>query len=267
MFAILKTATLGILCATLLISTTATASAITTTETWSFKTGQTALGSQQLTLLSNLGTEALISAWSSNASTATSTVTAAKKLTLDSIFGVQLWNNSDSGSPGHAVDNTNGFDFILLEFPNPTELTSLTNTWINHSAYDWVSVGAFNTNPFANGSVNWAQVAGSALVTASYQGTGVHTPYIFANNTSIVPTQNIANVSSQYWLIGAYNATFNGGNCGNVCFGDALKFGSITTKTTTTTPVTTQVPSPGTLSLFALALVGLTLSKRRQLKK
>jgi len=265
MFATLKTATLGILCSVLFISGSVAAATVTTTETWSFKTGQSASGSQQLSLLSSLGTQALISAWSSSTSTANSTVTAAKTLRLDSAYGVQVWNNSDSGSPGHAVDNINGFDFILLEFPNPTELISLTNTWINQPGYDWISVGAFNSNPFGNGSVNWSQVAGSALVTASYQGTGVGTPYVFANNTSVVSNKNIANVSSQYWLIGAYNPIFNGGN---FALGDALKFGAITTKTSvTTTPVTTPVPTPGTLSLFALALVGLTLSKRRQVKQ
>lgn len=263
MFATLKTATLGVLCSVLFIAGSVTAATVTTTETWSFKTGQSASGSQQLSLLSSLGTQALISAWSSNSSTKNSTVTAAKTLRLDSTYGVQVWNNSDSGSPGHAVDNINGFDFILLEFPKPTELISLTNTWVG--GYDWVSVGAFDINPFSNGSVNWSQVAGSAMVTASYRSTGVGTPYVFANNTAIVPDKNIANVSSQYWLIGAYNPTFNGGN---YVLGDALKFGAITTKTTVTpTPVTTPVPTPSTLSLFALALVGLTLGKRRQVKK
>jgi len=263
MFASLKTATVSLFCSLVLLSGSVTAATVTTTETWSFKTGQTATGSQQLNLLSNLGTQAIISAWSSSKSESNSIVTAARSMRLDSNFGVQVWNNSDSSSPGHAVDNINGFDFILLEFPNPTELLSLTNTWVADKNYDWVSVGAFNTNPFANTNVNWSQVASSAIATASYKGTGVNTPYIFANNNSIVESKNINNVNSKFWLIGAYNPTFNGGHYG---LGDALKFGSVTTKTSLTTPPpSVQVPTPGTLSLFALALLGLMLSKRRKI--
>lgn len=259
----LKASFFSVLCgASLLMSVDA--STINTVETWNFKTGQTANGNQALTLTSSAGNTAFISGWSSSQSNANSTVTAAKKMTLDSNWGIQLWNNSDSGSPNHAIDNMNGYDFILLEFPNPTELTSLTNTWIDRPGYDWISVGAFDANPFAAGTTNWLSVASSAIVTASYKGIGTQTPYVFANHDSIVPSHNIQNVSSKFWLIGAYNATFNGGNCGTTCFGDALKFGSITTLTkTNTTPETTPIPAPGSLPLILMASILLLRRLRR----
>lgn len=233
-------------------------SAAASTETWSFTTGQTATGANTLSLQSSAGNTATLSGWSSSSSSANSTVKPANRVTLDSSWGVQLWNASDSGSPSHAVDNTKGFDFILLEFVQPVELLSLTNNWAY--GYSWVSVGAFSANPFAGGSVNWQQVANSAIQTASYKNTGVNTPYVFANNNSIEGA-GITNTFANYWLIGAYNPVFNGGQYGT---GDNIKFGSITTNAyvpgNTDTPV--QVPEPGTMALFSLALLGLVFRRR-----
>lgn len=256
MFVSLKTATLAILCSALLISGSVTAA--TTTETWNFKFNASAAAGEKITLKSKeLDTKAIMSGWTTQTSSNTATVVSANRLVLTSSLGVQIYNNHDT----HGVDNINGFDFILLEFPNPTELISLTNTWSNQPHYDWVSVGAFNSNPFANGVVNWTQVAKAATVAASYTSTGANTPFIFAQNNAITPEHNIKNVTSKFWLIGAYNPIFNGGS---TVLGDILKFGSITTKTTTTTPNATPVPTPGTLSLFAIAMIGLSLSKRRK---
>jgi len=242
----------------LLLLCSVSLSAYASTETWNFKTGQTATGANKLSLQSSSGNSAVLSGWSSNSRNANSTVRSASRVTLDSNWGVQLWNRYDNGSPSHAVDNTNGFDFILLEFLQPVELLSLTNSWT--SGYSWVSVGAFAANPFAGGSVNWQQVANSAIQTASYTDTGINTPYVFANNSSIEGT-GIKSTFANYWLIGAYNPVFNGGQYG---LGDSIKFASITTKTfvpdNTDTPV--QVPEPGTMALFSLGLLGLLYRRR-----
>lgn len=226
-----------------------------TTETWNFTTGQTAYGSSTLALTSSEGNSATVSGWSSAQSTATSTVTHANRLTLDSTWGAQLWNNSDGGSPSHAIDNTNGFDFLLLEFTNPVNLISLTNSWVE--GYSWVSVGAFEQNPFAGGSVNWQQVANSAIQTASYQDTGVNTAFNFANNNAIAGT-GIANTFATTWLVGTYNYLFNGSNHYT---GDNIKLASIITRTAATDS-SVSVPAPATFSLFAVALLGLLYRRR-----
>ncbi|MDP5207963.1 hypothetical protein ORI99_13135, partial [Alishewanella sp. SMS9] len=123
MLTAVKKVTFGVLCTFALLSTTVLAYTPTSiTETWSFKPATTTTDTGANTL-----------------------VNAASQLRLDSSYGVQLWNNTDSGSPSHAVDNQNGFDFILLEFPNPVELLSLTNAWYSRDSD--VSVGAFNSNP------------------------------------------------------------------------------------------------------------------------
>jgi hypothetical protein len=233
------------------------AASATTTETWSFKTGQTAYGSSSLTLTSSEGSTATVSGWSSAQSTASSIVTHANRLTLDSTWGAQLWNNSDSGSPSHAIDNTNGFDFLLLEFANPVNLISLTNSWME--GFSWVSVGAFAENPFSGGAVNWQQVANSAIQTASYQDTGVNTAFTFANNAAIAGGAGINNIFATTWLVGTYNYLFNGSNH---YIGDHIKLASIVTSTNgSDTSVT--VPAPATFFLFAVALLGLLLSQRR----
>ncbi|MDP5035692.1 MAG: PEP-CTERM sorting domain-containing protein [Alishewanella sp.] len=254
-----------------MLSTSVLASTATsTTETWSFTpaTTTTVTGANKITLTSNLGTTVSVSGWSSILSEANSLVNAASQLRLDSSYGVQLWNNTDSGSPSHAVDNQNGFDFILLEFPNPVELLSLTNAW--YSGDSDVSVGAFSSNPFANPSPTWQQVANSAIQTASYTNTLSGSPYIFAKETSIVSSESIVGVSGKFWLIGAYNAVFNGADCSITCSNDAMKFGSITTKLAAlpTSPDNAQdVPLPGTLSLFAAGIFGLMYRNRRRTQR
>ncbi|GGW55626.1 hypothetical protein GCM10008111_09700 [Alishewanella tabrizica] len=163
------------------------------------------------------------------------------------------------------VDNHNGVDFILLEFPSPIQLTSITNTWQWYNTN--LSVAAFK-NTFSTSNLNTLtlkELAESAIFKASYLNTGAH--YSFASNNSLTPS-DITQVSSQYWLIGAYNAVFNSANCSKNCptTVNGLKFGSITTTKTTTTPTPTPVPTPGTLSLFAVVLLGLSLHKRRKAK-
>lgn len=243
-------------------------SAMASTETWNFNSNKTANNGQTLNVTSSAGNSAKLSGWSSSASTSTSKVTAANKVKLDSQWGVQLWNTYDTGyyatNDSHAVDNTNGFDFILLEFLEPVSLLSLTNSWSGSNS--WASIAAHNTNPFSNGAVNWGQVANSAIQTASYKNTGVNTPYVFADHNSI-QGPGVSEVYANFWLIGAYNPAFNGGNYG-IC--DSIKFASITTKLfvpdtdtdTPTPPGPVPVNAPGTLALFAMALVGLVYRRR-----
>lgn len=227
-----------------------------TTETWNFNTGQTAYGSSTLALTSSEGNSATVSGWSSAESTATSTVTHANRLTLDSTWGAQLWNETDSGSPSHAIDNVDGFDFLLLEFTNPVNLISLTNSWVE--GYSWVSVGAFESNPFAGANdVTWQQVANSAIQTASYEDTGVNTAFNFANNSAIAGA-GIVDTYATTWMIGTYNYLFNGSNDYT---GDHIKLASIITRTEASEP-SVSVPAPTTLSLFALALLGLCYRRR-----
>ena len=265
MFASLKTATVSLFCSLVLLSGSVTAATVTTTETWDFKTNKSATNGNAIEIFSReLNNKLLMTGWTTQTSSNTAQIVAANNLVLTTSLGVQIYNNHDK----HGVDNIDGYDFILLEFPSPTELISLTNTWSNQPGYDWISVASLNTNPFSSKSLTWGQIASSSMVTASasYKHTGMNNEFIFADKSPIISGTGINNTTSKFWLIGAYNSAFNGGNCGTSCFGDSLKFGSITTKTTTTTPDPTPVPTPGTLSLFAVALLGLSLNKRRKAK-
>lgn len=75
-------------------------------------------------------------------------------------------------------------------------------------------------------------------------------------------------VASKYWLIGAYNAIFSGGetvlNGGTLTAGnDGLKLASVKGDIGTPRVPPTDVPEPGTLAIFALAMVGLFGNRRK----
>ncbi|WP_445425546.1 exosortase-dependent surface protein XDP1 [Alishewanella sp. HL-SH06] len=276
MLSAIKKITFGVLCSAALLSTSVLASTTTsTTETWSFTpaTTKSVTGANKITLTSASGANAFISGWSSESSDSASNIISAHKLILDSKYGVQIYGTNSDES--HTVDNKKGLDFIFLEFPSPVELLSLTNTWVTEGMDSDISIATFNSNPFTNISsptLNFTQLASAAIVKASYANTGINTPYIFesSSRTESYSTQNIKGVSSQYWLIGAYNAAFDSGSCKLSCLNDAMKFGSITAKLAAlpTSPDNAQdVPLPGTLSLFAAGIFGLMYRNRRRTQR
>ena len=80
---------------------------------------------------------------------------------------------------------------------------------------------------------------------------------------------NAANTYSSYWLIGAYNPLAAGTTSGLGAGNDALKLASVTgcltgTGLGCTTTTTSQVPEPGSMALFGIALVGLFGLRKHQ---
>ena len=225
-------------------------------ETWDFtRATQVNVGSgSSLTLTSTLGNAATMTAWSSS-STGEAT---------QSSFYLNGWGTNVNG---HGVDNFAGSQFILLEFAQPVELTSLVTSWRENSlnGNNWArfTVAGFdNNNAFTDsGTKQWLDIATEAAVKTAYwngawnNGTTnfADASYLPASNTHLA--QGIAKTT---WLIGAYNASFNP-TPSETSGWDKLKFSSLTTSFNS---AVTDVPAPATLALFGLGL--LLLMRRRQ---
>lgn len=247
--------------------------ATTTVETWDFTRNSqvTVNNSSSLTIQSNQGNQAIMTAWSAEN---------AGGLVNQSSFYLNGWGTNVNG---HGVDNFAGSQFILLEFTQPVELTSLISSWnayyssngsLNTAVDAYLTVAGFD-NPFS-ASQNWSDIAQSTSIKSAYQNSTVVEPGSSINSfrdakrqTTFVDNQlinhntgntGISGEARKTWLIGAYNHVFNATNSPNFNGFDTLKFSSLTTSFNT--PVS-DVPVPATLGLFGLGLM--LMLKRRKL--
>jgi len=150
-----------------------------------------------------------------------------------------------ANSPNHAIDNEKGdYDMLLLSFNQIVSLMSLDIGWFQKDAD--VSVLAFTGTSFSGSLVGktWASLLGDWSVVGNYDRNGTGS---FAINN--------AGLTSQYWLVGAYNSAFGGNLSVN---NDYFKLRGLSFEL----PVR-KVSEPGSLLLLLVGLVGIASLRRR----
>lgn len=157
-------------------------------------------------------------------------------------------------SPNHAVDNEKGdYDMLLLAFETAVTLKSIDLGWISGDSD--MSLMAFNGASFSSSSLlgkKWENLIGNG-----WQSAGNYYNVDYGNSGAV----NLANISSQYWLIGAYNEAlggFMGTNRNTTGKTDYFKVKGVVVDK----PVI-RVAEPGSALLILLGLLGLGLARRR----
>lgn len=211
-----------------------------------------------------------ITGWSD---TGTSNDIEAGRLGYTTSYGLTLTENgSPSGSPNHAIDNfDNNFDMVLVTFD---QLINLSEFGI-----DWRYEGSGYSGGYSQADISVVAYTGSGDISTlagvnkwdaiAAPGSGWTTVGHYANvdsgNDIAYQTVTTA-VESKYWLIGAYNPVFTGGERtpGGLGTGwkDAFKLASVAGTYADTPPPGGQIPEPASLFLFATALFGLMSTKR-----
>jgi hypothetical protein len=197
-----------------------------------------------------------------------------------SMLNVDELNSGNCGY-SHSADNLGNcdyqdYDFFLLSFSESVSLTKATYSWVyNTSSNNQVSVVALNsaglaTDTNGNGNLqdnNWSDIATNQTLASDwaqveYDGAQNHNYYTDFGGTSVGQASNVDEIYSNFWLIGALNTVF-GGNIGMES-DDGMKLAGVSFKTKPDDTI--SVPEPSTFVLLVLALMGLQLSNRRQLK-
>lgn len=179
-------------------------------------------------------------------------------------------------SPEHAIDNngtnstsstisesnkyTSRYDVALLDFSSAVTLSGVVIGWPStSSSYDTdITVLAFTGSSFSSAS-NLAGLSYSQLTSNGWTLVGHYSDLAQGSVEAI----NGSGISSQYWLIGAYNPTV--GNTQNWSIGnDYVKLLSVVGTETSPPAPPGSVPEPASLALLALAAAGALGSQRRR---
>lgn len=153
-------------------------------------------------------------------------------------------------SPDHAVDNYRGdYDMLLLSFDQAIELDAITSGW-QYNDSD-TSIMAYTGGPVADVTDAFAGNQWQDLLLEGWSFVGDYYN-IGSSNTSV----NSGGLTSQYWLIGAYNQHL-GGPSGITTSNDFFKLKSATVSVN-------PVPLPGSLLLFGTALLWFGSVRRKQ---
>jgi hypothetical protein len=163
-------------------------------------------------------------------------------------WGIQ---NQDEGSNEHAFDNRNGdYDMVLVSFDTSIELTDINFGYVSDGDFSLLAYTGSGTPSSLVGNT-WANVNASSdwLTIGNYAGSG--TGYYSVNEN---------NVSSQYWLIGAYNTVFGPEGNGVYDGNDKFKLKAIKG---ISTDIAQEVPAPAS---FAFLMIGalFAIAKRRK---
>lgn len=158
-------------------------------------------------------------------------------------------------SPNHAVDNESGdFDMLLLSFDTAVTLKSIDLGWISGdsdmSFMAFNGGGAFNSNSLLG--KKWEMLIGNG-----WQSAGNYYNVDYGNSGNV----NLSNITSQYWLVGAYNPAlggFTGSNRNTTGKTDYFKVKGVVVDE----PVI-KVAEPRTLVLMLMGFIGLVAARRR----
>ena len=258
-----------LICSMTLLGASSVANAGTTTWEWDMQVGTVGHSVQScssqcptsgFTVTDTVGTDSVTAAFNGLADTVgggndTEIESADLRYYNNNSWGIQ---NDDEGSNQHAFDNVgNDYDMVLVSFDTSIELTDIN--------FGWVSDGDFSLLAYTGGGAptsligdTWSNVNSSSnwLTIGNYAGNG--TGYYAVNEN---------NVSSEYWLIGAYNTVFGPEGDGVYDGNDKFKLKKIKgISDDSNDPSDVEVPAPAS---FAFLMVGalFAITKKRKAKK
>lgn len=174
--------------------------------------------------------------------------------------------NVDEGSGcgyHHSADNLGNscnwvdYDFFLLDFGTAVTLDSAMFSWrLNSTSQNQVSIIALDDTKIGN-NLTGETFQGLKDDSLGYAGSQMQNGGI--NNVGSYYADSNVNQSSSLWIISAYNTMF-GTVSGGSNYNDGFKLAGVTFSR----PSTVSVPEPSTLAILSLALLGLSMSKRKK---
>lgn len=155
-----------------------------------------------------------------------------------------------ANSPDHSIDNYRGdYDMLLLSFDRAIELDAISSGW--HYNDSDASIMAYTGGPVSDVTDAFSGNKWQDLLLEGWSFVGDYYN-VGSSNTNV----NSAGLTSQYWLVGAYNQHL-GGSSGITANNDFFKLKSATVSVN-------PVPLPGSLLLFGTALLWFGSVRRKQ---
>lgn len=157
-------------------------------------------------------------------------------------------------SPEHAIDNNERYEMVLLNFSTASKLTNLSIGWkgadSDMTVLAYTGTGACASTHTCSSSLTGKKY--SDLTNFGWSLIGHYGDVAVSALTGV----NGGNISSSYWLVGAFNPLVNGSTLGWQG-NDAIKLKSIAAE------VPAKVPEPASLLLVGLGLAAASRFSRR----
>ncbi|WP_020409337.1 exosortase-dependent surface protein XDP1 [Hahella ganghwensis] len=235
--------------------------AMAATQTWNLNSGTLnhSYNGNVMTVNGADGNSLQLSGWSDTGGSGDSNIQNGK-LSYSSSYGLMLQNRDEDNSvPSHSIDNYgDDYDMVLLSFEDAINLEGFSIGWATEQYSGGqadVTIAAFTgAGDFSFASSDtWSSVFNDGWSTVAHYG-----------NVSDYSYQAVdTDLTSKYWLIGAYNPIFTGGDSHNgpgAGYRDGMKLAAVTGSTHT--PPTT-VPEPGALAILAAGFAGLVARRKK----